>query len=469
MARFCDYEIIGELGRGGMGAVYRARHKSGRIVALKVMRPEFRTNPSAERRFRRAPQLYPKNPNIVEVYDSGECDGTLYFAMQLIEGESLSAVLRRVRVFTPEQYARVLHDVASALDGSHSKGVIHRDIKPSNILVRTADGKSFLTDFDIAKDLAGPQFTSVSGAGGMMGTAHYMSPEQASGKQITPASDVYSLGAMSYEALAGRPPFQADSEFVVARMHLQDPPQELSKVNPAIPEKVSAVVMKALQKDPRDRYISAGAFALAFNAALKKEKVVAAPLPRWAMLAGGLTALVVFAMLAIAVISGAGAVSDDNGGVTVNKPGVTITRRPSSGTRIVTNAEATAGDGAEVVETATDDMEPGQATVTPDLRVLPSPTYPPPPPTRVPDLPTALPIALPQPATSAPQQPPPQQNPPSQQNPTSPPPAATAVPPAAPTAVVVVTSPPLIIATIYVRPIYIITPLPKTCYLLKIC
>lgn len=460
MARFCDYEIIGELGRGGMGAVYRARHKSGRIVALKVMRPEFRTNPSAEKRFRRAPQLYPKNPNIVEVYDSGECDGTLYFAMQLIEGESLSGVLRRVRVFTPEQYAHVLHDVANALDGSHAKGVIHRDIKPSNILVRTADGKSFLTDFDIAKDLGGPQFTSVSGAGGMMGTAHYMSPEQASGKQITPASDVYSLGAMSYEALAGRPPFQADSEFVVARMHLQDPPQELYKANPAVSEKVSAVVMKALQKDPRERYPSAGAFAQAFHAALKKENVAAAPLPRWVMLAGGLAALVLFAMLAVAVISSANTGSDESEGTTVNKPRVTITRRPASGTRNVTNAEATAGEGAEVVETATPEMEAGQATVTADLRVLPSPTpIPPPPSTRTPEPPTALPTTPPQAATSAPQQPPP-----SQPNPTSPPPAPTA----APTVVVVATSPPLIICSSCILKIYP-TPLPKLCIVGQTC
>ena len=455
MAQFCNYEIIGELGRGGMGAVYRARQKDGRIVALKVMRPEFRSNASAEKRFKRAPQLYPKHPNIVEIYDSGECDGTLYFAMQLVEGDSLSGILRRVRVFTPEQYAPVLRDICAGLDGSHAKGVIHRDIKPSNILVRAADGKAFLTDFDIAKDLTGPQFTSVSAAGAMMGTAHYMSPEQASGKEITPASDVYSLGAMSYEALAGRPPFQADSEFVIARMHLQDPPEDLYKANPAVPEKVSSVVMKALNKDPRARYASAGAFGQAFTAAQNKER--AAGLPRWMALAGGLAALIIVAVMAVAVISlyetpsrdATSSGDDSNGsGATPVVVAATATRRPSSaGTKVVSGVDATPIDGANAGETPAADTESGQPsgskqpTVTPDLRVIasatPQPYTPIPLPSRtpLPDAPTDMPpTAVPLGPTLAP----------------------TAVPPVVvtlrPPIIVVTVRPPILITAIIIRP-----------------
>ncbi len=463
MAQFCNYEIIGEVGRGGMGAVYRARHKDGRIVALKVMRPEFRSNASAEKRFRRAPQLYPKHANIVEIYDSGECDGTLFFAMQLIEGESLSGVLRRVRVFTPEQYAPIFRDVAAGLDASHAKGVIHRDIKPSNILVRNSDGRAFLTDFDIAKDLTAGQFTSVAGAGGMIGTAHYMSPEQASGKPITPASDVYSLGAMTYEALAGHPPFMADSEFVVARMHLQDPPVELFKANPAVSEKVSAVVMKALNKDPRARYASAGAFSQAFVATLDKKRATA--LPRWLALAGGLATLLVVAVLAIALISASPTQGNDAtpvGNSTQSAGIATATRKTSTtGTRVVSKGDTTAVDSTETVETPTPDTAPGLPTVTPDLRVMASATPRPFTPvatrTAVPDAPTSAPTNVaptsPPEPTSAPPPGPTSAPPP---GPTSPPPPTTA--PTTPPIIVV--RPPVLITAIIVRPPIIrITPI----------
>ncbi len=392
MQQFCDYEILSELGRGGMGAVYRARYKDGRIVALKVMRPEFRTNASAERRFKRAPQLYPKHPNIVEIIDSGECEGTLYLAMQLIEGDALSGILRRVRVFAPEQYAPVLRDIAAGLDGSHAKGVIHRDIKPSNILIRSADGRAFLTDFDIAKDLTAAQFTSVAGASAMIGTAHYMSPEQASGKPITPASDVYSLGAMTYEALAGRPPFQADSEFVVARMHLQELPEDLYKVNPAVSEKVSAVVMKALSKDPHQRYSSAGSFAQAYTAALKTSRALA--LPKVLALAGGLTAMVVVAALAVALISSSqpgGVAGANNASHTETPTAVIATTKPGTQVKPTVGSSATAALDAQANATPTPETAAGQPTVTPDTRDLSTPTTVPP--TAAP-LPTSTPVPV---------------------------------------------------------------------------
>jgi serine/threonine-protein kinase len=250
-----------------MGSVYRARRSDGTVVALKVMRPELRGNTAAEERFRRAPTLYPVHPNIVEIYDAGECDNTLYFAMRLIQGESLAEVMRLVHSLAPEQYLPILRDVSAALDAAHAHGIIHRDIKPSNILVEASNGRAILTDFDIAKEV-GSNFTTVGSTGQLIGTAQYMSPEQAAGKPITPASDVYALGAMTYEILAGRAPFIGENDFVVARMHLQDAPADLHKVNPSVPASVSAVVMRALRKDPRQRYTSAGGFAKAYADAL---------------------------------------------------------------------------------------------------------------------------------------------------------------------------------------------------------
>ncbi len=302
MSQFCNYELIGELGKGGMGSVYRARRSDGTVVALKVMNPELRGNTSAEERFRRAPTLYPSHPNIVEIYDAGECNNTFYFAMRLVQGESLAEVLHLVHKLAPEQYLPILRDIASALDAAHARGIIHRDIKPSNILVEASSGRAILTDFDIAKDV-GSHFTTVGSAGQLIGTARYMSPEQAAGKTITPASDVYALGAMSYELLAGRAPFVGDNDFVVARMHLQDVPVDLHKVNTAIPVNVSAVVMRALSKSPNQRYPSAGAFAKAFADALRKQPSLAPPV-KLAIVAG-MAALLLIAFATVFMLSNA--------------------------------------------------------------------------------------------------------------------------------------------------------------------
>jgi serine/threonine-protein kinase len=287
-----------------MGSVYRARRSDGTIVALKVMRPELRGNTAAEERFRRAPTLYPVHPNIVEIYDAGECNNTLYFAMRLIQGESLAEVMRLVHSLAPEQYLPILRDVSAALDAAHARGIIHRDIKPSNILVEASNGRAILTDFDIAKEV-GSNFTTVGSTGQPIGTAQYMSPEQAAGKPITPASDVYALGAMTYEILAGRAPFIGENDFVVARMHLQDTPADLHKVNPSIPASVSAVVMRALRKAPRQRYASAGGFAKAYADALGQRVSVPLGMPVKIAIGAGLAALLLIGFVAIFALSSA--------------------------------------------------------------------------------------------------------------------------------------------------------------------
>ena len=264
---FCDYTILDELGHGGMGTVYRARNAAGEIVALKVMAQNLARDKGLRERFLREPRMYPKHENIVQIMEAGECNGMPFFAMAYIEGESFDAVLQRHRSLAPNQFLPVLRDVAAALDHVHKQGIIHRDIKPSNILMRNSDDRAFLTDFGVAKNTLGTKLTQVSGV--RIGTAHYMSPEQAMGKRdLTSAADIYALGVMAYHAISGRVPFDSDSDVVVARMHMQDPPPELRKVNPHISAALSAVVMRTLEKDPAKRYASAGAFAMAFAKAV---------------------------------------------------------------------------------------------------------------------------------------------------------------------------------------------------------
>lgn len=179
--------------------------------------------------------------------------------MQLIEGESLENVLRRTGWLTLPQLLPILRDVAAGLDYAHSQGVIHRDIKPSNILIRARDGRAYLTDFGVAKDVGAVQLTTITGQ--RIGTFQYMSPEQARGSPIlTKASDVYALGILVYRALCGRVPFDAENDLVIARMQTQDAPPDMRRLNPAISSQVSGAVMRALNKDPMRRYSSAGEF-----------------------------------------------------------------------------------------------------------------------------------------------------------------------------------------------------------------
>ena len=300
---FCEYTLINELGHGGMGTVYRAQNTSGQIVALKVMISQLLKDSAARERFIREPRLYPSHPNIVKVLDAGDCDGTPFFAMELIEGESLDSVLQRVHVLAPTQFAVVLREVAAALDHVHAQGIIHRDIKPSNILLRAGDDHAFLTDFGVAKNMQGTRLTQISGV--RIGTAHYMSPEQAMGmRELTPAADIYSLGVMAYHVLSGRVPFDADSDVVVARMHMQDPPPPLRQINPKIGPALANVVMRALHKDPRKRYRSAGEFAAAFERALSNAPLVTPSAglgPGKPVIWAGLMALVFLVASAIAI------------------------------------------------------------------------------------------------------------------------------------------------------------------------
>lgn len=292
MTTFGKYELTPlkpggplELGSGGMSVVYSAKDPSGRMVALKVLRATRMNDPEARARFALEPKLYPMHPNIVRVYDVGEVKGTPYFAMELVQGESLQDMIDKRGSIPASELALILKDVAAALDAVHQRGIIHRDIKPSNILIRASDKHVFLTDFGVAR---APSYSSepVTRANfSAPGTAAYMSPEQVEGDpNLTSASDVYSLAATAYHALTGKPPFNFEDEAVVRLKHATDLPAAPNKANSAVSKAVSEVIMRAMQKQPSVRYASAGGFANALISALLPAKTGGLPI-KWMLMA----------------------------------------------------------------------------------------------------------------------------------------------------------------------------------------
>ncbi|GIV85342.1 MAG: hypothetical protein KatS3mg052_2349 [Candidatus Roseilinea sp.] len=270
MRCFGPYTNLVEIGRGGMAAVYRATGPDGRLVALKLLPPHLAADPTMRMRFEQESRLGLDHPNIVRVNRSGIVDGTPYIEMEYVAGESLDRLVARAGPLSPEATARILLDAGRALDYAHGRGVIHRDVKPSNVIVRT-DGTAMLADFGVAKAVGVTAYTATMTR---IGSVFFMSPEQAAGAfEVTPASDIYSLGATAYYALTGHAPFEAGSDVAIARQHIEQLPPHVSDLRPAVPRAVGDVVMWALQKSPSQRPASAGALARSFAAALR------APLP----------------------------------------------------------------------------------------------------------------------------------------------------------------------------------------------
>jgi Protein kinase domain len=252
-----QYEIVRLLGRGAMGAVFLARERAlEREVAIKVLPPEGSGDGERER-FRREARIAARltHPNIVPLHSFGDAAGVLYFVMGYVRGESLRSRLRRGMSLTSAR--RILVELADALDHAHRQGVVHRDVKPDNVLVEDESGRAMLTDFGIARRDTQRALTIT---GSVVGTPHYMSPEQASGKSVVDGrSDIYSLGVMGYTMLCGRLPFDGPTVSDVLVQHMTRDPAPIRSVAPAIPEALAAVVSRCLAKDPRDRWPDARA------------------------------------------------------------------------------------------------------------------------------------------------------------------------------------------------------------------
>jgi eukaryotic-like serine/threonine-protein kinase len=251
------YELTHLIARGGMAQVYRAMDRQlERPVALKVLFPELSVDRTFVERFRREAQAAANlsHPNIVPVFDWGEDDGSYFIVMEYVEGRPLSAVLRDPQPMPPRQIATIGAGVAAALAFAHRHGVVHRDVKPGNVLI-TPDGDVKVTDFGIARAMNTEE--SLTQTGAVMGTAAYFSPEQAEGKGVDSRSDIYSLGVVLYEMAVGRPPFTGDSPVAVASKHVRDMPVLPREANPTVPPALEAVIMKAMAKNPDDRYGSA--------------------------------------------------------------------------------------------------------------------------------------------------------------------------------------------------------------------
>ncbi len=260
------YRVLRRIGSGGMADVWLAEDTHlQRQVALKVLHRRFAQDREFVERFRREAESAAglQHPNIVAVYDRGEFEGTYYIAMQYIEGPTLKAMIDSG--LTPDQAVALIRQVLEGARFAHRNGVVHRDLKPQNVIV-DGDGKAVVTDFGIAR--AG--VSEITQAGAVMGTPHYLSPEQAQGFEVTSVSDLYSIGVMLYEALTGRVPFEADSAVAVAMKQVSQVPQRPSSINPAVSPALDATVMRALEKDPGERFQSADAFIAALDGAMKE-------------------------------------------------------------------------------------------------------------------------------------------------------------------------------------------------------
>ncbi|MEX2658558.1 MAG: Stk1 family PASTA domain-containing Ser/Thr kinase [Acidimicrobiales bacterium] len=248
------YELHRLIARGGMAEVFLARDALlDRPVALKVLFPEFATDPSFVERFRREAQSAANlsHPNIVSVYDWGEEDGTYFIVMEYVEGRSLAQIIKDEGPLHPDRAADITADTAAALGFAHRNGVVHRDVKPGNILINPS-GTVKVADFGIARAVSTSE--NLTQTGTVMGTATYFSPEQARGESVDPRSDVYSLGVVLYEMLTGRPPFSGDSPVSVAYKHVQETPETPRARNPDVPTALEAVTLKTIAKNPANRY-----------------------------------------------------------------------------------------------------------------------------------------------------------------------------------------------------------------------
>ena len=265
------YRIINQIGRGGMANVYKAYQASvDRYVAIKVLPTQLAESKEFATRFHQEARIIAmlEHPHILPVFDYGESDGIAYFVMRYLDAGTLKDKMESGRPLPLNDIDRIFTQLAEALSYAHSHGVVHRDLKPANALI-DAFGNVFLTDFGIAKLLesASPRLTQTDA---VMGTPAYISPEQAQGQPVDQRSDIYSLGIILYEMVTGRVPFVADTPLAVLFKHISDPLPPPSTIKSDVPEPIEQVILKALAKDPQDRFTTASDFVTAWKHALEQ-------------------------------------------------------------------------------------------------------------------------------------------------------------------------------------------------------
>jgi serine/threonine protein kinase len=264
---FAGYRIDRRIGRGGMGVVYLAKDLSlDRSVALKVLAEDLAKTPGFQRRFVSESKLAASldHPNVIPIYSAGEFDGVLYIAMRFVPGHDLRTLLREEQRLEPERAARLVAQVASALDAAHAHGLVHRDVKPANVLMTTED-HVYLTDFGLSKRVATDSEATRTGM--VLGTLDYVAPEQIRGQEIGPYTDIYSLGCMAVHLLTGQVPFPVDTEEGKLWAHFSEPPPRPGARVPELGKRFDALVERAMAKRAQDRFATAGEFGAALVAA----------------------------------------------------------------------------------------------------------------------------------------------------------------------------------------------------------
>ena len=244
------YRLMRRIGSGGMADVWSADDEMlGRQVALKFLHERFGADEQFVERFRREAQAAAglQHPNVVSVYDRGEHEGRYWIAMEYVQGAALKDLIERG--LSPAESVEIVRQILTGVRFAHDRGIVHRDLKPHNVLV-DAEGRARVTDFGIARAGA----SEITQTGSVLGTAQYLSPEQAQGLETTAPSDLYSVGVILYEALTGQVPFEAETAVAIALKQVSEPPVPPRQINPEIPPALDAVVLKALAKDPEDRY-----------------------------------------------------------------------------------------------------------------------------------------------------------------------------------------------------------------------
>jgi eukaryotic-like serine/threonine-protein kinase len=271
------YEIDSVLGEGGMAKVFRGTDKVlGRTVAVKVLAPQFAKDQQFVARFRREAQAAAglNHPNVVSIYDTGSEDGIHWIVMEYVEGRTLKEIVREEGPLLPERATEIAHAICLALAVAHEKGLVHRDIKPANIMI-TPSGETKVMDFGIARATAGADTLTQTAT--VLGTAAYLSPEQAQGKPVDARSDIYAVGCVLFEMLTAHPPFEGDSPVAIAYKHVRESPTPPSRFNRDVPKELDAVVLKCLAKNPDNRYQTTRELAEDLQRLARGQPVAATP------------------------------------------------------------------------------------------------------------------------------------------------------------------------------------------------